>query len=170
MNEAAFGIDIGSGAWAVVELTAPRAEGRVQLAATRVAFDSILDCVQPGKTVIIDVPIGLFDDEDASPTDRGKSGDRDVDKGARKWCQSTSSVFPPPTKQQLVSSLAEHRRARSGQDQGGVEATSIQRRTRRYISANVRAGPGDRCRTEAEGGVPRARVRGTSRSRLLGAC
>jgi len=147
MNDAALGIDIGSRAWTVVELTAPRAEGRVQLAATCAAFDSILDCVQPGKVAIIDVPIGLLDDEDASRTDKGKSGDRDVDKGARKWCPSTSSVFPPPTKQQLASALAEHRRARSGKTKdeskrrlSNVEPGGISRQTLELVPAIDAAG------------------------------
>lgn len=82
--------------------------------ATRIPFGSHPVGIRPDAIVIIDAPIGLLDNEDASPTDKGKSGDRDVDKGARKWCSSTSSVFPPPTQQQLASAIEEHRRAGAG--------------------------------------------------------
>jgi len=113
-DETAVGIDIGNGAWVVVELTAMRSEHRYELTGTCVPFDSIIESMRPECIVAIDAPVGLLDDARASPSKKGRSGDRGVDKGARKWCPSKSSVFPPPTQEQLVSAIAEHERARMG--------------------------------------------------------
>lgn len=110
----AIGIDIGDGAWAIVELAIGSDQQGRTPNATRIPFGSLHAGIRPDAIAIIDAPIGLLDNEDASPTDKGKSGDRDVDKGARKWCPSTSSVFPPPTQQQLASAIEEHRRAAVG--------------------------------------------------------
>lgn len=104
-----IGIDIGKGQWTVVRATCnaqghlgpPRAE--LVPYQTPIPLDEAL--------AVIDIPVGLLDAPEASASPKGLSGDRDVDRGARKWCASTSSVFAPPTAQQLASSVAEHARA-----------------------------------------------------------
>ncbi|MHB0961355.1 MAG: DUF429 domain-containing protein [Pirellulaceae bacterium] len=105
------GIDIARGRWVRAKLTwddkgdcAPSVEGAtVDYGALKIARDWELS--------IIDVPIGLVSDDEAAVSDKGKTGDRPVDRGARRWCRSTSSVFPPPTTGQLQSGMIEHKRA-----------------------------------------------------------
>jgi predicted RNase H-like nuclease len=128
----AMGVDIGNGAWAVVEFDIPTTEGEVNLKAACVPLRSIVDWApaRAAAVVVIDIPIGLLRDSDASPTKKGLSGDRNVDRGARKWCPSPSSVFPPPTQQQLRSAVVEHRRA----------STARHEETSRRILGNVQPG------------------------------
>jgi predicted RNase H-like nuclease len=88
--------------------------------------------------IVIDIPIGLLDDTEAAATPKGLSGGRPVDKGARKWCPSPSSVFPAPTREQLASAVREHERAARAADPadrrarlsnvrpGGMSAQSLQ--------------------------------------------
>ncbi len=110
MTLEAVGIDIGRGAWAVARIRRS-ARGRVEaLEGGRLPFEREL--VAGGDAwVVIDIPIGLVDAGAATRTPTGVSGDREVDKGARRWCLSSGSIFPPPTTEQLASALAEHQRA-----------------------------------------------------------
>lgn len=103
------GIDIASGRWAVVELSWE--DGRVvDLAASTVAYGQ-LEFSPRWALAVVDIPVGLMKDEDAKTTPKGRSGDRPADRGARRWCPSTSSVFPPPTLGQFRTGIEEHRRA-----------------------------------------------------------
>ncbi len=107
-----MGVDIGDKSWAVVYLETIDQSEFKEPDARSVPYDGDLG-VSPGQICVIDIPIGLLDDEDASPTEKGMSGDREVDKAARKWCRSSSSVFPPPTKEQFKSAAREHLRAKT---------------------------------------------------------
>jgi len=81
------------------------------LLADHFSYENVPDLTDDCLMAILDIPIGLLDDKDARETAKGRSGDRPVDRGARMWCRSTSSVFPPPTKGQMETGIAEHRRA-----------------------------------------------------------
>ena len=103
------GLDIARGQWALVELSwndgeAPQVSGRT------VPYGKLQFC-DNWALGVIDVPIGILADDEAAVTDRGRSGDRRVDRGARRWCRSPSSVFPPPTQGQFETGIAEYRRA-----------------------------------------------------------
>ena len=109
----AVGLDIAGGGWALVEISLQ--DGcEPQLSAKTVPYGQ-LDFDEATTLAIADVPIGLLNDQEAKMTKRGQSGDRQVDRGARRWCRSSSSVFPPPTEGQLRTGMREHRRAASGQ-------------------------------------------------------
>lgn len=104
-----IGVDIGKGQWTVVRATCDSQGNLGALRAELVPYERPLPL--DDALAIIDIPIGLLDAAEANASPKGLSGDRDVDRGARKWCASTSSVFAPPTVQQLAASVAEHARA-----------------------------------------------------------
>jgi predicted RNase H-like nuclease len=109
------GIDIARGQWVVVQLTwTVDNDDKLQLMGKTADFGS-LQKSSDWSLFVIDVPIGLFPDDEATVSDKGRTGDRPVDRGARRWCRSSSSVFPPPTKGQLLSGMDEHRRAADSQ-------------------------------------------------------
>ena len=111
-----LGLDIGDNQWACVTLhleSSGTGVHLIEVEASAFAYDNVPDLPHDCEIAILDIPVGLLDDVDAARTAKGCSGDRSVDRGARRWCRSTSSVFPPPTRGQLETGIAEHRRASS---------------------------------------------------------
>lgn len=109
-----LGLDIGDNQWACVTLhleSSGTGVHLIEVEASAFAYDNVPDLPHDCEIAILDIPVGLLDDVDAARTAKGCSGDRSVDRGARRWCRSTSSVFPPPTRGQLETGIAEHRRA-----------------------------------------------------------
>lgn len=109
-------MDIGKKQWACVKFEIESSDETMRILELNHSYfdyNNAPDVSEHCELIIIDVPIGLLEDEDGARTDKGRSGDRSADRGARKWCRSSSSVFPPPTTGQLSTGLAEHRRARS---------------------------------------------------------
>jgi len=96
-----IGIDIGKGRWAcaAIDLDCDSSDLSIDL------FPVPVGELDPDaySLLVIDCPVGLLADEESNPTPKGVSGDRPVDKGARKWVGST--VFPAPTQEQLKRSL-----------------------------------------------------------------
>jgi|GEM_PF-4049110 len=106
------GLDIARGEWALVELSWNDGKD-LQVSGMTVPYGQ-LEFRDNWALGVIDVPIGMLADDEAAVTDRGRSGDRRVDRGARRWCRSPSSVFPPPTQGQFQTGIAEHHRASAG--------------------------------------------------------
>jgi len=105
------GIDIAKRKWVLAKLTwAENEPDRLSVEGTTADYGK-LELGRDWAISIVDVPIGLVSDDEAAVSNKGKTGDRPVDRGARRWCRSTSSVFPAPTIGQLQSGMIEHKRA-----------------------------------------------------------
>ena len=105
----AAGLDIARGKWALVEISWDDVQ-ELQLTGKTIEYGEI-EIRDAWDVAIADVPIGLVQDHEAAVSKQGRSGDRPVDRGARRWCRSSSSVFPPPTEGQFQTGLQEHQRA-----------------------------------------------------------
>ena len=116
-----MGIDIGKGKWVCASIEVTEDGLPENIGSYLVDFDEDPDFGPCFDLALFDVPIGLIPDSEAKTTaSGGRSGDRPVDKGARKWCRSTSSVFPPPTIGQYESGIAEHERSNEAGDRKRV--------------------------------------------------
>lgn len=140
-----WGLDIGNGQWCGVKIGLNEKGGHVRIDAItpdHFPYGGVPNFPDDCVVAILDIPIGLLDDAVAAPSKKGRSGDRDVDKGARQWCRSTSSVFPPPTTGQMETGIAEHRRASAATDESGwkrnlaaVEPQGLSKQTFELIPA-----------------------------------
>ncbi len=92
-----YGIDLSRGAWAVARLPVGASPSERPIASI-VPLGDIATLLRRGELAVVDIPIGLSNG-------RTGSGDRDVDRGCRKWCLSSGSVFPPPTRAELRTAL-----------------------------------------------------------------
>jgi len=116
-----MGIDIGKGKWVCASLEVAEDGSPENIGSYLVEFDEDPEWGPCFDLALFDVPIGLTPDSESKATaSGGRSGDRPIDKGARKWCRSTSSVFPPPTIGQYESGMAEHRRSNAAGDKKRV--------------------------------------------------
>lgn len=98
------GLDGAKGRWLSAVLPANGELLLSDIDLTIIGFD---DKPAPHELTFVDAPIGLLFNSNAKPTPKGVSGIRPVDRGAKLWCRSSSSVFSPPTEEQLRSGLAE---------------------------------------------------------------
>jgi predicted RNase H-like nuclease len=118
-----LGIDIGEGGWACARLDLDDVGRILGVEGLRLPYTPVPTLPNDCLVAIVDVPIGLLKDSEARESDKGKSGSRDVDRGARMWCRWPGSVAPPPTKGQFRTGLAEHARAARAKDEAGRKRT-----------------------------------------------
>lgn len=110
--QSVWGLDIAKGRWACVKLILGPAGQVAEIRGVPLAYDPTPVLTDDCLLAIADVPLGIIPDSEASDTKGGgRSGDRPVDRGARKWVLSSGSVAPPPTQEQYLSGMEEHARA-----------------------------------------------------------